>query len=260
MNVCLLAPTPFSKYSMAICAMLLRENIELTLIICPSIFSVKRLITYWKRERLDLLRKIWLKILVRNSSQAGDKTMVDAFCDQQGLPVCRLLVFAKQQGLHFETVRKLNSSATAAIIKKERIDLIVFSGGGLVRPVLLESVPIGILNCHWGLLPRYRGMDTVVWAEWEKQPTGITLHYMDKGIDNGLILKVKPVQRKPDESIAHFKKRLELISLQSIVECVVSIRDESIQSYPQIIEDGKQYFVLHKRLEKAMVQVLETQS
>lgn len=260
MRVCLLAPTPFSKYSIAVCSMLLKKNIDVPLIICPSIYSLRRVITDWRREKIDLLRKIWLKIFMRNSFNAQGKTMLDAFCEENELPICKLPVFARQQRISFVTVKELNAPATADIIKKEDINLIVFTGGGLIRKTIINSVDTGILNCHWGLLPKFRGMDTAVWAEWENQPTGITLHYMDVGVDTGPVISHKPVRRDTGESFKHFKEGLEVLSLKSIVDCVVSIRDVKVSPRPQVVEDGKQYFVLHKRLEKAMVRILETQS
>jgi len=44
---------------------------------------------------------------------------------------------------------------------------------------------IGIINCHSGLLPDYRGCSCVEWAIYNDDPVGATCHFVDSGIDTG---------------------------------------------------------------------------
>lgn len=57
---------------------------------------------------------------------------------------------------------------------------------------LLDSVD-GVLNCHPGLLPKYRGCTAVEWAVYNDDPIGNTVHLMTSGIDEGPILAAEPV-------------------------------------------------------------------
>lgn len=255
MKTCVIVPTNFSKYSLAICEMLQQRDIDLSLILCPSTVNLKRIKTYWKREKVDFIRKIWLKILLRN--QAVHKTALDMFCHENNISTGKISAWAKRKHIRFLLVHELNSSRTAEIIRSEQCDLGIFTGGGLIRKILLQSFPLGILNSHRGILPGFRGMDTHIWAEWEKKPTGLTLHYMNQGVDTGPILLRREIPRKPEESIALFEERTEVTSVTSIIECVVKIKEGLLVGRPQDTAEGKQYYVLHKRFKKTIIGILE---
>ncbi len=54
---------------------------------------------------------------------------------------------------------------------------------------ILDITPLGIINCHAGKLPFYRGRNILNWALInDEKEFGITVHYVDKGIDTGDII------------------------------------------------------------------------
>lgn len=57
-----------------------------------------------------------------------------------------------------------------------------------LAPELIAACGQGILNLHWGYLPYGRGADPQVWAILDNEPAGVTLHWMDAGIDTGPIV------------------------------------------------------------------------
>ncbi len=65
----------------------------------------------------------------------------------------------------------------------------------LKRPII-ESAPLGFINCHAGKLPHYRGRNPINWAIINSETEiGITVHYLDEGIDTGdiVLLRVLPI-------------------------------------------------------------------
>ncbi len=53
---------------------------------------------------------------------------------------------------------------------------------------------LGIVNAHHGPLPRYGGFWPEMWAIWnEEKDFGVTLHYVDRGVDSGNIIGQYPV-------------------------------------------------------------------
>jgi methionyl-tRNA formyltransferase len=68
---------------------------------------------------------------------------------------------------------------------------IVFCIGGvrLIPQEILKIPRLGCLNIHPALLPKYRGRYSTVHAIFNGEShTGVTLHWMDKGIDSGPII------------------------------------------------------------------------
>jgi hypothetical protein len=70
-------------------------------------------------------------------------------------------------------------------------DAVVVFGPGIIRKPLLAALPEGrTLNLHQGLSPYYRGSGTNFWPflEGRLHCLGVTVHYLDKGIDTGGIV------------------------------------------------------------------------
>jgi methionyl-tRNA formyltransferase len=138
------------------------------------------------------------------------------------------------------------------LFKKNIPDVIAFTGGGLLRKELLRIPRQGILNCHSGILPSYRGMDVVEWAILERHidHIGLSLHFMAAGVDTGPILMKKSVQPQAGETIATLRLRMEPLMVDLMLAGLRQLRDGRIKPTPQKTTDGRQYFVMHPRLKK----------
>jgi len=59
----------------------------------------------------------------------------------------------------------------------------------ILRKPILNSAPLGFINCHAGDLPYYRGRNVINWAIINNEKEiGLTIHYIDEGIDTGDII------------------------------------------------------------------------
>jgi methionyl-tRNA formyltransferase len=65
----------------------------------------------------------------------------------------------------------------------------------ILKADILGLPSIGVLNCHPGLLPHYRGCTCVEWAIFNGDPVAATCHFMTEGIDEGPIIcaEIMPV-------------------------------------------------------------------
>lgn len=71
-------------------------------------------------------------------------------------------------------------------------DFIINGGAGLFDDHFLSLAKRGFLNVHPGLLPKFRGLDPVLWALELNENVGATVHFIDGGIDTGDILLSEP--------------------------------------------------------------------
>ncbi len=80
-------------------------------------------------------------------------------------------------------------------LKQYRADLVIVNSYSLIlRPDILTIPPLGAINVHGGLLPHYRGANVLNWVLVNgERETGVTLHYMDEGIDTGDIIIQKKI-------------------------------------------------------------------
>jgi len=80
---------------------------------------------------------------------------------------------------------KLDSAQAITRIKRLNLDLGLHRTDHIYRQATIDAFGMGILNPHIGILPRYRGRSVLEWALIEDGPVGITVFFVDTGIDTG---------------------------------------------------------------------------
>ena len=79
--------------------------------------------------------------------------------------------------------------------------IVVIAYGQLLKPELLALPPLGCINVHGSLLPKYRGAAPIQWALAHGEPvTGVTTMYMDERMDAGDIILQQPVPVTPEDT------------------------------------------------------------
>lgn len=81
--------------------------------------------------------------------------------------------------------------------------------GAIIPQSVLDLFPLGIINVHTSLLPKYRGASPIQSAlrNGETQ-TGVTIMKMDKGMDTGAILSQSTIEIFPDETYPQLDARM----------------------------------------------------
>jgi len=156
------------------------------------------------------------------------------------------------------TCANQNSAQTAAQLKKWSPDLIVFTGGNILRRPLLDVPRVGVLNAHLGLLPEVRGMSSPEWSILNDVPVGVTIHYIDEGIDSGPVLQQCELPGATDsESLDDLRNRLIAFGIERMADVVAALDRGTIFPRPQSdLDKDNQFFVMHERLQKLAAQRL----
>ncbi len=112
--------------------------------------------------------------------------------------------------------------AFAEEVRDEQFDLFALASYGRVLPrELLEVPPIGALNVHPSLLPKYRGatpIQTAI-ADGERE-TGVTIMLMDAGLDSGDVVLAKRVLIDPGEAYGELHDRLARIGAELLGDAI----------------------------------------
>jgi methionyl-tRNA formyltransferase len=254
MKVVLLAPIGTSLYSLAVAQLVsMEKNMDLAAILVRSPWSFARLRSEWRRDGVRILRKIANKWLLR-AEPAQDSGQEQLLAVLKGLHMEErdLFTWSQKRKVPIKSVTDFNSPASFELLKNAEPDLMVFTGGGLLRKEILNAAKLGVLNCHSGWLPQYRGMDVVEWSilqsKGKKPQLGLSLHLMDQGVDTGPILLQHKVALAKGESIEKLRARMEGMMPGVMLNAVRGIRDGKLNPRPQQLGEGRQYFVMHKRL------------
>lgn len=260
MKIALLAPINNSLYSRLVTYLIVQEpNVEISMIIVRKAFNLTRVLNEFKRDGVRLVKKIFNKLILRNKAFSTKNYSLLTLSKQCDLPGKSLLDLSKKYDIPLLFVNDLNEAKVIRALKPLNLDAIIFTGGGLIRKKLLSLTKIGVINCHAGILPPYRGMDVIEWAiiEMGSQPPniGLTLHIMDKGIDTGPILKTLAIQADSKDTLKSIRTRFEPEMVKLMVDGLRELNDGKLAPRPQPDSKGKQYFVMHNRI-KAIAEKL----
>ena len=95
------------------------------------------------------------------------------------------LALASWQGRVRISARPLDDGSTLQWLRDERLWIGLHAMGVIYREPVVASFGRGILNAHIGLLPEYRGRSVMEWSVLAGAPTGVSVFFMDAGIDTG---------------------------------------------------------------------------
>ena len=157
---------------------------------------------------------------------------------------------ALQAGLPVFQPRTLRTGEAEAQIRALAPELVVVVAyGRILPPEILSIPPKGCINLHVSLLPKYRGAAPVQWAVINGEAeTGVSIMYLDEGLDTGDILKVAPVEIGPEETSGELFQRISALGAATLVEAVAGIAAGSAVRAPQDHEKATQAPPLTKEL------------
>ena len=247
-NVVILSPSRFSLYTICVTELLRRNNVNVKAIIVRRLFNPSRFLSEFVRDGSRLLKKIWKKLVLRKRAYESRtyETILDLMT-RENIPFKRIEDFKENFGISVIYCNTLNDAIVVDTLKKHQPSAVVFTGGGLIRDEVLSNSGAGVLNCHMGILPQYRGMDVVEWPilEGNFKDIGVTVHFMDKGVD---VLNIRKIKIEPNENIKHLRERFEPVMCRQMVNVCSEFLTGKLKRVPQRREDGKQYFVMHPLL------------
>ncbi len=114
-------------------------------------------------------------------------------------------------------------------------DLIVVTAYGKIIPEsLLELPPLGIINAHASLLPKYRGAAPIQWAVLNgDRETGVTIMQMNKGVDTGDILFSVPIPIGENDTTGNLFEKLAVLSGEALVQTIELLKKKCISPVKQ---------------------------
>lgn len=154
----------------------------------------------------------------------------------RGLPVYQPATLRDGQAL--ETLRALAPQLA-----------VVVAYGKILPPALLEVPPLGCINVHGSLLPRWRGAAPIQWSVLSgDQQAGVTTMYLAEGMDTGDMILRRSTPVGPQETSGQLYERLAELGAQLLGETVELIAQGRAPRTPQQEEEATYAPMLTKEL------------
>jgi methionyl-tRNA formyltransferase len=159
--------------------------------------------------------------------------------------------FAFEHGLPVFQPTKIKTADALAEFRSHNADVAVVVAYGRILPEsFLTAFPMGAINVHFSLLPKYRGAAPVNWAIVNGETkTGVTTMQMDAGLDTGDVLLQRETDIGPDETAPELMERLSLVGADLLSETLQ--RYDELSPMPQ--ENDKATFAPIMKREDGLI-------
>ena len=112
--------------------------------------------------------------------------------------------------------------------------IIVVGYGRIIPQWMIDLPPLGNLNLHGSLLPKYRGAAPIQWAIARGEPiTGVTTMRIDAGLDSGDILLQAEERIRPEDTALTLAPRLAQTGAELMITTLAGLKDGSISPRKQ---------------------------
>ena len=140
--------------------------------------------------------------------------------------------------------RAARDTAMADWLDERRVDLIVLAGYmELLSAGFVGRFPNRIVNVHPALLPSFPGLDAIGQAlEHGVRLTGVTVHFVDEGVDSGPIILQRPVEVPYTRDRSRLESAIHEVEHQLLPEAIRLIASGAVRTdpdNPRLVRIGK---------------------
>jgi methionyl-tRNA formyltransferase len=155
-------------------------------------------------------------------------------------------------GLPLEQHENVNTDEFIARLRVLSPDVVVVAAfGQILREDILDTPPMGAINVHASLLPRYRGVAPINWVIMKgERETGVTTMFMARKVDAGEIILTRKTPIEDNETAGELYDRLSALGADLLLETLELVergeapraaQDPSLASYARKLKksDGE---------------------
>jgi len=111
---------------------------------------------------------------------------------------------------------------------------VVAAYGRILPPSILDLAPMGCINVHGSLLPKYRGAAPIQWAVINRdQKVGVTIIQMNEGMDTGDILLKSSIEPAKDETAGSLFVKLAELGSKTLLKAIKGLKEGTVIPNPQ---------------------------
>jgi folate-dependent phosphoribosylglycinamide formyltransferase PurN len=246
-----------SLHSIALMHDLKENGHELLACIQIKLIQLNRLFAYIKQYGWETVKAKYKSYVLgeKNIYLSKEIEPITGYLNTKNISDRTIKSFCKKTGIIHLKTNSINDKIVEDFIKWNEVDLIIYAGGGIIRKNIINSSKYGVLNAHSGWLPFFRGMNVIEWSLLYGHLPYTTIHFIDTDIDTGKILYRESIPFVNDLYILRGNAAVHNVRL--LVKVINDFLSFSEKALPQQKTDGKQFFVMHRRLKELVTAYLD---
>lgn len=153
---------------------------------------------------------------------------------RQGVQESAVKKFALSRGLKVLEPEKLKNPEFLSELRALQADLQIVVAFRMLPEAVWAMPPLGTMNLHGSLLPKYRGAAPVNWAiiRGEKE-TGVTTFLLQHEIDTGDLLFQEKIPIGPDETAGELHDKMMQVGAKLVLQSVQALQNGQVHPVPQ---------------------------
>jgi formyl transferase-like protein len=157
--------------------------------------------------------------------------------------------------------RALDDPSSTDRLRSLQCDVGLHAANVIYREPVISAFRLGILNAHIGILPAYRGRSVAEWSVLHGDRTGVTVFFIDSGIDTGTRIVLREfISPDGKNSVAELKKMLFGYDARLYRKALKALMSAEFKFEENCISKGQRYYVMSKLFTTAVNQILRAQS
>jgi methionyl-tRNA formyltransferase len=177
-------------------------------------------------ERLAASRHAVVAVVTQPDRPRGRGQRIDASPVKQVAAGQRLPILQPRRASDPQFLAELKSLTPQVIV--------VAAYGQLLRPALLTIPPLGCVNVHASLLPKYRGAAPINWALIRgERVTGVTIMLIDATLDTGPILLQAELAIESFDDAGTLQERLAACGAETLLHALDGMESGALKPMPQ---------------------------
>lgn len=143
---------------------------------------------------------------------------------------------------HFTTDH--NSAENETLVSSMQPDVGIICGTGRIDRRIF-SIPLhGCINFHSGLVPEYRGLETIFWALYNEEydKVGVTIHFVDDTIDTGDVIFQERIPVSLEDTPETLYDKACKVGARLIAQALDELENRTLEHHPQTPNDPRAKF------------------
>ena len=133
----------------------------------------------------------------------------------------RLYTTTDRLNIPLTDLDSINSEEARTLLKEHDPDVVLVIGTRIIGKKTLGAIKARWINVHAGITPLFRGVHGGYWARATGKKMGTTIHYIDEGIDTGMVIFQKEVAYQPKDNFVVYPY-LQMIGILPDLEKVIN--------------------------------------
>tara|TARA_Y100000591_G_C21835445_1_gene702174 strand:- start:1478 stop:2374 length:897 start_codon:yes stop_codon:yes gene_type:complete len=143
--------------------------------------------------------------------------------------------YAEKNKIDYLLIENVNLDKSIKLLSSYEADLFVsMSYNQILKNKIINLPPKGFINCHAGALPFYRGRNILNWVLInDEKEFGVTVHYIDEGIDTGDIILQKKQKINDNDNYSSLLNKATILCSELLYESIIQILKSKVKKIRQ---------------------------